>query len=586
MVGVNSASSAISPIIAPEPLSGSQPVATFDGPTHVIAPPLNKRCRLNSGGSVNDDFFDRFEELFNANLQWEFSGDLVKVWSSCGFSWNSANNPEVTLFFKKWVCSAIIPDRRTLSGWVLNEQAELVYVKTRDIVRGRKATYQADGWRNCAKTNIITSMIICLCMINLIVGDYLKLNLGFMDCITDAFEVIKWFNNHLKALDLLWEVQWALVLAAGEREEQRSKGEEIVKVIMDDHFWYNLKRIHGRLLPLAVAANILQGPSCHFDHVLLTLGNLYCLFNELSLGDKDDVSICKAMHQSLHLWWGRAEQELMILAVFLNPYIRYQCFNPNALPPVNLFHMVYRAYEWLMRKPVASTTEFLKAQRNYFESRGSFSVNAMALGEFKGANENGGTLDLIDLWSLVHGSSTAENELVKLAIHILSIVPNSASTDPEMIHKQTVVRMDRHAKHKQLGMVHDCKQRNFGPQAVDEDDSEDSVPATLPSMAQMLIEHLHENEQDNGPDSNSNTEHMPMSEQPGSSSQSPVESLTGSLVERPSRYQKIPLVDLFKYPPKGMPINELAFYWKGAIDSLCSQEEELGRDISDNSASS
>ena len=53
-------------------------------------------------------------------------------------------------------------------------------------------------------------LIIILCwahQINLIVGDYLALRLPFQSCVMKALEVIKWMNNHSRALGLFRQEQ-------------------------------------------------------------------------------------------------------------------------------------------------------------------------------------------------------------------------------------------------------------------------------------------------------------------------------------------------------------------------------------------
>jgi hypothetical protein len=69
---------------------------------------------------------------------------------------------------------------------------------------------------------ILPWLIIILCwahQINLIVGDYLSLKLPFQDCVPKALIVIKWMNNHSRALGLFHQEQlctyqkfWALIL--------------------------------------------------------------------------------------------------------------------------------------------------------------------------------------------------------------------------------------------------------------------------------------------------------------------------------------------------------------------------------------
>jgi hypothetical protein len=53
--------------------------------------------------------------------QHDFSRDLCDLFVSCGIAWNSASNPQLTLFCKKWIPGAEIPDQRALAGCILKE---------------------------------------------------------------------------------------------------------------------------------------------------------------------------------------------------------------------------------------------------------------------------------------------------------------------------------------------------------------------------------------------------------------------------------------------------------------------------------
>jgi hypothetical protein len=66
-------------------------------------------------------------------------------------------------------------------------------------------------------------MIMLLCwahQMNLVIGDFLSLKADFRRIIALALDIVKWFNNHSKALDLLCTEQkltyqgqsWALIL--------------------------------------------------------------------------------------------------------------------------------------------------------------------------------------------------------------------------------------------------------------------------------------------------------------------------------------------------------------------------------------
>lgn len=131
-------------------------------------------------------------------------------------------------------------------------------------------------------------LIIILCwahQINLIVGDYLALKLPFQDCVPMALNVIKWMNNHSRALGLFRQEQlstyqkflvlilpvitrWTahylslnrlltlekvlkaawikhgdtMIASAGSKSEDNAKARAVQKVIEDPVFWYHLKK--------------------------------------------------------------------------------------------------------------------------------------------------------------------------------------------------------------------------------------------------------------------------------------------------------------------------------------------------------
>ena len=54
--------------------------------------------------------------------QHDLSRDLCDLFVSCGIVWNSASNPQLALFCKKWIPGAEIPDQRALGGCILKER--------------------------------------------------------------------------------------------------------------------------------------------------------------------------------------------------------------------------------------------------------------------------------------------------------------------------------------------------------------------------------------------------------------------------------------------------------------------------------
>ena len=62
----------------------------------------------------------------------EFNEDLCKLFISCGFAWNAASNPEMGLFMSKWIVGVKVPDRRVLSGRILDGKVVKVDAKTKE----------------------------------------------------------------------------------------------------------------------------------------------------------------------------------------------------------------------------------------------------------------------------------------------------------------------------------------------------------------------------------------------------------------------------------------------------------------------
>jgi hypothetical protein len=125
----------------------------------LLSAPLNmerplKRSRVSSftdGSPV--------ERMWNPSLQQEFGEDFCKLLIATRSSWNTAHNPQMRLFVEKWIPGAIIPDRRTLSGPILDREAGKVEEKLKLKLKGRKATFQTDGWKNKAKQAIVATMV-------------------------------------------------------------------------------------------------------------------------------------------------------------------------------------------------------------------------------------------------------------------------------------------------------------------------------------------------------------------------------------------------------------------------------------------
>lgn len=71
--------------------------------------------------------------------------------------------------------------------------------------------------------------------------------------------------------------------------------------------------------PLAVAINISQSAHCRLDQVLLTFGLLHNRYTILKDEQPEDGPACNAILASLERRWAKADQDVFIAAVLLNP---------------------------------------------------------------------------------------------------------------------------------------------------------------------------------------------------------------------------------------------------------------------------
>ncbi|KAL0957635.1 hypothetical protein HGRIS_001417 [Hohenbuehelia grisea] len=91
---------------------------------------------------------------WNTDTQCMFVSDLCKLWIALNIAWNGLDNPWTTWFFKKWLPSAVVPQRKLFSGKFLDNEYNLMVEETRREVSGEYATGYVDGWKNIAKESV------------------------------------------------------------------------------------------------------------------------------------------------------------------------------------------------------------------------------------------------------------------------------------------------------------------------------------------------------------------------------------------------------------------------------------------------
>lgn len=147
-------------------------------------------------------------------------------------------------------------------------------------------------------------------------------------------------------------------------------------LIIADHSskLYSIKEI---LEPLAIANNVTQATHTRLDHVGLTLGNLYRIYSDNNL----DVTIRDKILGSLEKRWAAADQDIFILAIFLNPYIRRCCFSTAALSHADIYDMAEHVYRRVFEEDPG--LDFLRAFMDYYNEEGEYSYDRMKLNMLK-----------------------------------------------------------------------------------------------------------------------------------------------------------------------------------------------------------
>lgn len=106
---------------------------------------------------LNDN---RLSKLAPDLLQKEFEDDFCRVLIAINTAWVAADNHVLRAFMGKWVSHPVtVPNRRIVSGRVLERVAEGVETSVAVTVAGKMGTGQSDGWKNVAKTHLVSSLM-------------------------------------------------------------------------------------------------------------------------------------------------------------------------------------------------------------------------------------------------------------------------------------------------------------------------------------------------------------------------------------------------------------------------------------------
>ncbi|KAH9941964.1 hypothetical protein B0H21DRAFT_751962 [Amylocystis lapponica] len=129
------------------------------------------------------------------------------------------------------------------------------------------------------------------------------------------------------------------------------------------------------LEPLAIAANVTQAAHTRLDHVLLTLANLFRIYSSTTV----EPNVRDRITASLEKRWKAADQDVFIMAVFLNPYIRGHCFNRASLTSSAIISIAKRIFKRVFG--VESEVDFVRGMVNYSTSMAEFTDEQLRLAE-------------------------------------------------------------------------------------------------------------------------------------------------------------------------------------------------------------
>ncbi|THU99524.1 hypothetical protein K435DRAFT_608724, partial [Dendrothele bispora CBS 962.96] len=185
------------------------------------------------------------------------------------------------------------------------------------------------------------------------------------------------------------------------------------------------------LRPFAIATNAAQSDHCRLDTILLLLGYLYHIHNN----NRIDARLRSTIHNSLEKRWKKVDQDVFILAITFNPYLRKKAFKSGSpfRSTSKLFSLASQVFKRFYGR--APDSFFRRAFSEYLSNTGMWSDERMSLEYFRNnAREHDTYVDMVGIWREKLMSETLSdidgaNGLVVLAMRIMSMVPNSASTE-------------------------------------------------------------------------------------------------------------------------------------------------------------
>jgi hypothetical protein len=100
---------------------------------------------------------------YRERTQAGFAADLLRLLIALNASFAASDHPFTRHFMAKYVGNDLhVPSSDVLSGRVLNEETEKITNSWRQATDGEYGCGQSDGWKNIARRNLVSVIIVIL----------------------------------------------------------------------------------------------------------------------------------------------------------------------------------------------------------------------------------------------------------------------------------------------------------------------------------------------------------------------------------------------------------------------------------------
>ncbi|KAF8967652.1 ribonuclease H-like domain-containing protein, partial [Flammula alnicola] len=241
-----------------------------------------------------------------------------------------------------------------------------------------------------------------------------------------AYERLLSLRNVLRSVALTDSNRPESQIIIGDRAA-KTKAKKMLELIDNGVFWQSLARFVRHLRPLGVAVNVIQSSFCRVDTVLLTFGHLVATY--LDMNDPEDRPGCQAIINSIERRWSKADQEIFIAAVILNPV--YQT-SPFALIPqlrlAEVVAMMTRLWRRFLKTDPPDTFAFDLLE--YLGKRGDYAnLDVMCNIEKNRADRNKTIPEPMNIFQTFLYAGKPDPPLILFARRLLSVSANSASCE-------------------------------------------------------------------------------------------------------------------------------------------------------------